>query len=223
MAATMFLCCFFSKDSDSFFCDFFSFFSAYLRSPKGVASIIPSSGPLSRAMVAHIQFDGAPLLLLEIGAGTGPITAELVKKLRPEDMLDVIEIDEALCDVLRKKFGHLPNVRIHCLSLLDWHPEYQYDYVVSALPHNTFGIDFVSQVLKQYRNFVKPDGTISYVELRFFGAAKDIFLWGEKRVARQEVKCAMEAFKNQFYVDCKSAFNIPPAWVFHLRNTKESQ
>ena len=65
-------------------------------------------------------------------------------------LLEKAQIDRKLCDILEKKFGHHENVCIHCLSLLDWSPEYEYDFIVSALPHNVFEPNFVDQVIDKY-------------------------------------------------------------------------
>jgi len=138
-------------------------------------------------------------------------------------LLDVIEIDPDLCAVLEHKFGHLQNVRIHCISLLDWDPGYEYDHVVSALPHNTFGIDFVSQVLDRYQKFTKSGGTLSYVELLFFAKIKPLFLIGQKKVGYKETQQAIAEFRDKFSVGCSRVIrNIPPARILHLEIHKEN-
>ncbi len=206
---------------NSFWSDCKSFVSAYVRSPQGVGSVIPSSRFVSRAMAKYVDCTKGPVRILEIGAGTGPVTEKIIEKMRPEDHLDVIEIDSNLCDVLRQKFGKHKNIYIHCLSVLDWQPNYQYDCIVSAIPHNTFGVDFVGAVIEKYKSLAKPRGVVTYIELMGFARIKKLFLLGKKRARFLEAFGAITAFRKQFQFDSETvALNIPPAQVYHLKISK---
>jgi len=200
--------------------EFGSFASAFVRSPKNVGSFIPSSSYLSKAMTKYIVKKESPIKILEVGAGTGVITAKIIEKIGNGDLLDVIEIDPKLCKVLKKKFKRYKNVRVHGVSILEWKPDCQYDFIVSALPFNSFNAQMVGFVLDKYKDWIKNNGVLSYVELR--GARKKkYFLRGEKK---QDFKKNMDArvhFKETFEFDKDRVFlNVPPARVYHLRIKK---
>lgn len=194
-----------------------TFFSAYVKCPSSVASIIPTSSFASCAATRLIDCSGDPVIILELGAGTGPITKEIIKKIRPQDRLDLVEINPELCEILQKKFGSYKNVHIYCVSVIDWQPDYKYDFVISALPHNTFSIDLVEGVLEKYKSLTKNGGMLSYIEYVFFAGLKKIFLFGEKKKLFLEKFSAITDFRKQFEIDSDTVFlNIPPATVYHL-------
>jgi len=80
----------------------------FLRYGTRVASIAPSSKWLATAMCRAIDPD-RPQVIVELGAGTGPVTEVIEKLMHPESTLVVNEIDPDFCRVLRKRF---PNARV---------------------------------------------------------------------------------------------------------------
>ncbi|HEX3150165.1 MAG TPA: NAD-binding protein [Gemmataceae bacterium] len=71
-----------------------------------IASFSPSSKFLARSMIRGIDWVRAKCVV-ELGAGTGPITRELVKAAQPGTKLVIVERDPDFCRLLREKFpGH---------------------------------------------------------------------------------------------------------------------
>jgi phospholipid N-methyltransferase len=70
---------------------------------KSIASFSPSSRFLSRSMLRGIDW-GRANVVVELGAGTGPITRELVKAAAPGTKLVIVERDPDFCRLLRRKF-----------------------------------------------------------------------------------------------------------------------
>lgn len=78
------------------------FFSKWLKSPLQVASVTPSSARLARAMAAALP--GRDGLVVELGAGTGPVTrALLASGVRPENLV-LVERDPHFCRMLAHRF-----------------------------------------------------------------------------------------------------------------------
>ena len=76
----------------------------FIRHPKGVGSVIPSSRMLAKAMRRTAQKFGAPdSLIIEAGAGTGAITRELVAYF-PAERLLINEVNPRLARRLRDRF-----------------------------------------------------------------------------------------------------------------------
>src|SRR4051794_38731341 len=73
--------------------DFLQFFGKFLRHGTTIASLAPSSRWLSRATVRNVDWDRARVLI-ELGAGTGPITRVLAEKARPDCRVIVLERDQ---------------------------------------------------------------------------------------------------------------------------------
>src|SRR5436190_19361465 len=67
-------------------------------------SLWPSSRFLGRELAANLRGPRPPARVLEIGAGTGPVTHEIVQRLLPGDRFDVVEINGELVRVLCERF-----------------------------------------------------------------------------------------------------------------------
>ena len=218
--AAMFLTAAFNNNClGSFLSDCSSFISAFFRDPTGVGTIIPSSRFLTKAMTKYVYRKGYyPVRILEVGAGTGAITEKIIQKMTQEDQLDVIEIDPKLCDVLTKKFEQYPNVHVHCVSILDWSTNYTYDYIVSALPFNSFDAQTVDIILNKFKSLIRDKGIVTYVELMAVSRVKKTFLRGDKRrdfannIAYRSDFCKKYEFDKDIVM-----LNVPPARVYHLK------
>ena len=106
-----------------------------LRCSQVVGAVASTSSATAQALAAKIVYSGKSRRILEVGAGTGSVTQELVKCLKPGDVLDLVELDKELADVLRK-FGNHAQVEVHHASITDWKPSYQYDAMVVSIPFN---------------------------------------------------------------------------------------
>ena len=87
--------------------DYARFLGAWLRQPRQISSIVPSSHWLGRLMAG--QIDPAGGRVMEFGAGTGPLTREILARGVPVDQLEVVELDSELASGLRRA---LPGVRV---------------------------------------------------------------------------------------------------------------
>ncbi|MFC1841614.1 class I SAM-dependent methyltransferase [Candidatus Dependentiae bacterium] len=198
------------------------FMSAIFRNQQRVGAILPSSVFLARSITKNIVAKDQPIKVLEIGAGTGVFTEQVLEKLRKEDIFDVIEIDVSLCEVLREKCKDYKNVHVHCISVLDWDPPYKYDFIISGLPFNSFGSDFVFSVLDRYTKIIKKNGILSYFEYLWAYPIKKFFLKGTDKIDYMKSKCLLSDFRRKFEFDRDFIFpNIPPAYTYHLRIEKE--
>ena len=119
--------------------DAMHFLLRYAQNPAAIGSISPSSVFLAKKIVQFIPTDddGQARRYLEVGAGTGAFTGELIKKMKANDQLDIVELDPYFCKLLKEKFKK-PQVHVHCVPIEQWKPDYQYDAIVSGLPLNSF-------------------------------------------------------------------------------------
>ena len=83
--------------------DWWLVFSKFRQHGSKIATMIPSSRYLSRKIIEGIDFDKARCIV-ELGAGTGPITQELLKRVKPHTRLIIIEKDPDFCHRLRERF-----------------------------------------------------------------------------------------------------------------------
>lgn len=79
------------------------FFQRWLANPGQVASLYPSSDKLSDRIAAKVLL-GEDEFVLEVGAGTGSIGRALLRAGLPQKRLVMIELDEPMCEALRREF-----------------------------------------------------------------------------------------------------------------------
>ncbi|MCB1876360.1 MAG: hypothetical protein KDH88_10325 [Chromatiales bacterium] len=89
------------------FRDQWTFTRAWLRNPVKVSAVAPSSRALAAAMAVQVPLDGQ--VIVELGGGTGSITAGLLRAGVEPENLYVVERDAYLSEALRLRF---PDVRI---------------------------------------------------------------------------------------------------------------
>jgi phosphatidylethanolamine/phosphatidyl-N-methylethanolamine N-methyltransferase len=195
-----------------------NFMIRFFQSPTTVGAIAPSSKWLAEKMVTYIPLNKhSPINIMELGPGTGPFTELIIKMKKDSDRLDLIELDESFCKLLRKKFGNHPNVHIHCVSITDWKPEYRYDAIVSGLPLNSFSPDMVQKIITKLKSLTKNGGVISafdYPALNF----RSSLLRGNAKIALKKVlQIKDEFYKQHGFAQNFVLRNIPPARVCYFR------
>lgn len=136
-------------------------------------AIASSSTWLARRMVAAIP-EGENLTIVELGAGTGSFTGNILEKLGPKGVLIVVEINPKLAKHLSEKFS---DSRVHVVSgdalTLTKHLKQvgivQVDCVISGLPLGNFSSDMQDRLLTEIHNVLKMDGT--YIQFQYFMAS----------------------------------------------------
>jgi len=112
----------------------------FLSNAKTVATVAPSSRALSRATLRGIDW-ASTKAVVELGAGTGPITTELMKVVPPHVRVLVNEYLPDFCQALRLKFPGLDVAVGDARRLTDMLTERgisQVDYILSGLPLTHF-------------------------------------------------------------------------------------
>lgn len=144
--------------------DWWLMFRAFCTQGRQIASLAPSSKPMSRKMIDGIDWDQARCIV-ELGAGTGPITEQLVRRLRPHTRALVIELDPVLCTRLRSRFRHVPNLDViqgdatRFDRYLVERNIRQVDHVLSGLPLPSFPEEMRTAVLETSARTLAPHGT----------------------------------------------------------------
>jgi len=101
---------------------------------------------------------------LEIGAGTGVFTSAIVKKMGPNDHLDIVEINPEFCKQLKDRYQKDRRVRVISQSILEFQTQRRYDAVISGLPLTVFKEEQANKIQNLYHLLVKNRGYISYFE-----------------------------------------------------------
>jgi phospholipid N-methyltransferase len=133
----------------------------FLKKGRSIASFAPSSRAMARSMLDGIDF-GSARCVVELGAGTGPITAELVRRLQPHTRLLVVELDPDLCARLKSRFPHLDVVQGDAGQFDKYLAQRgitQVDHVLSELPLPSFPAPLRDGILATSARMLTPTGT----------------------------------------------------------------
>jgi len=198
------------------------FIKGIIKNPVEVGACAPCSKYVAKEMTRHINsVTQGSIHILEVGAGTGAFTSEIVNKLNELGQpyrFDIVEINQDYCQLLREKFRGNSQVVVNCVSILDWLPAYQYDYIISSLPLNNFSVPFISEILSQYEKIIKPLGTLSYIEYMWLPAIKMALLRGDKKIELEQKITALFNFRTKHGLGAQKVYlNIPPTYVYHLK------
>jgi phosphatidylethanolamine/phosphatidyl-N-methylethanolamine N-methyltransferase len=188
-------------------------------------SIIPSSGSLARALTRPMRQSKSPRQILEIGPGTGAVTAEIVRHLRPGDHLDIVEINPDFVAYLRQRFDTEPafvKKREQCRIIqgpLQEVPGSQvYDFMISGLPLNIFPLALVQDIYRSYERLLKPAGTLSFFEYAWVRDMKMPFLERGERARLSELGQFLEGKLRRYQIGEELVIlNVPPAMARHVR------
>ncbi len=189
------------------------FFLRFIVKPKQTGSITPTSQTAAIELIQPMLHKAIPRIILEVGAGTGPVTEVIIEHLAVEDHFDVLEIDPALCDLLQEKFKDYNQVHIHCTPVERWQPAYHYDVIISTVPLSNLTLDEVALILNQFKRLAKSRGVLSYIE--YIGGAEIKAFVGQKKELQTADR--LKQFRDQHQTQTVSVLaNVPPTYVHHV-------
>ncbi len=198
------------------------FFREFRRHFHTTGSVLPSSRFLAKAMVSELGKPREPCRVLEVGPGTGAVTREIVRGLRPDDRLDVVEINERFVALLRRRLEQewRADGRVNLIHapVEEVAGESVYDFIVSGLPLNNFPVAQVETIFRTFARLLKPGGTLTYFEYLLVRRLKAPFVRRPERERLEGVGRVVGGFIRDYEVRRERVLaNVPPALVRHLR------
>jgi phospholipid N-methyltransferase len=135
------------------------FLHSFLRSPRSVGSIMPSSEFLAREMLKRVPWQEASVIV-ELGAGTGVFTRHIDALKAPHAQVVVYEQDRWLREDLRVKYPGLA-YRSNAISLEKDLRELgfgQADVIISGLPFANFPPKIRDEILESIYRALRTGG-----------------------------------------------------------------
>lgn len=183
------------------------FLQQYLKHPRNVGALLPSSSYLAEKMVSDPAFRSARLIV-EYGPGTGVFTKKILENRNPDATVLVIENNLEFYSLLKEKYKNEENLIIVNGSAekvdfyIEWHGLGKIDFVISGLPFASLPEPVSHAILNNTRKLLGSDGhfiTFQYTMLK-------------------------KAYIEQFFknIDIKREYrNFPPAYVMSCSNDKQ--
>ncbi len=172
----------------------FNFIKQFFKNPVRTGAILPSSPALVKAMIDPINFKKAKHIV-ELGPGTGAITKELLKKMKPDAKLTALEICEEFCTELKKWDDKRLTVVHADAQHLSKHVD-EADYIISGLPLVGLPEKMHVKILKEVKKVMKH----AYIQFHYTPLAEPYLKKHFKHISK---KIAVK--------------NVPPAIVYVMR------
>ena len=146
------------------------FLQGFLKRPREVGSIIPSSRFLERRVVRFAAVSEARTLV-ELGPGTGGTTRAVMRAMRPDAKLLAIEINPRFAQLLRQTVSD-PRLCVYEGSATDLPDALRLfalpapDLVLSGIPFSTMPRDVAVSILRAVHAALAPEGRFVAYQVR---------------------------------------------------------
>jgi phosphatidylethanolamine/phosphatidyl-N-methylethanolamine N-methyltransferase len=204
-------------------------YRTFIREARGsfgtVGAVMPSGRFLARAIASELRVCNGPSRVLEVGPGTGALTWEIVRYIRPQDRFDVVELNAGFVSALRHRFQrdwHFRRVadrtRILHMPVQELGGTHSYDFVISGLPFNSFPSELVQAIFRSLTRLTKPGGVLSFFEYLWIRDVRRMFVSMRERRRLVRVGSLIERYLDRYEFRRDTVVvNLPPALVHHLR------
>lgn len=173
-----------------------------LKNLRTVGTVTPSSRFLCQAMLKHIDFEKARLIV-ELGAGDGVITRHILQAMHPDARLLSFEVQPEFCKLLRsfedERLIVIEDSAEHLPKYLTEFGAEKADQIISAIPFVLVPKEIAQKIVEISRDHLADDGRFSQMHYSTF----------------------LKPFYQSIFNRVKINFcplNIPPAFVFYCDN-----
>ena len=173
------------------------FFAAFVAHPRQMGAVLPTSRTAVRDMLDLADVPAADLVV-ELGAGTGVQTGEILARLRPGARLVAVEIDAKLAALLEKRYAgddRLQVVTDSAENVAAYLGGQRADVLVSAIPFTSLDGKLRQRILDALPELLTPQGVLVLIQYT-------PLLMGELRRRFRAVRWRI------------TPWNVPPAFLF---------
>ncbi|WP_346888764.1 rRNA adenine N-6-methyltransferase family protein [Clostridium sp. UBA1056] len=175
------------------------FIKEFLKNPRNVGAIAPSSKYLSNKIVENINFRDCKCIV-EYGAGTGIFTEKVINRKSEDTLLLVFESNIIFYKELYYRYINKKNVKIindgaeNIKIYLEKYNILEVDYIISGLPFTSLPLNISQNILENTKRVLKENGL--FITFQYSMIKRNFF---------------MHYFPN-IDVD-KVMLNVPPAYI----------
>jgi phospholipid N-methyltransferase len=168
----------------------------FIKHPKMLGSVIPSSRYLIRQMLSRVDWQRARLIV-EYGPGVGSFTTEILARMHPDARLVVFETNDEFVQFLRASIKDPRLTVVHDSAaevgaVLQRLGHEWADYVLSGIPFSTMPEELRLSILDATQNALRPEGL--FLVYQFSGSV------------HADLKRVFASVESGF-----EALNVPPA------------
>ncbi|MEZ2736820.1 class I SAM-dependent methyltransferase [Aneurinibacillus aneurinilyticus] len=175
------------------------FLTQFLKYPRTIGSITPSSSFLAKAMVTPVSWEDTEVVV-ELGAGTGIFTKYIEQNMKPASRAYIFEKNLPLQKKLKQRypaFSHYTDAK-NMSAVLCETGEKSADVIISGLPFTVFPKELTTQIMNEVIKSLKPGGLFITFQYSLH--------------MKKRLQADFSTIELRFV-----PFNIPPAFVYICR------
>jgi len=179
------------------------FLRSFLAGPGRVGAVLPTSRRTVRDTLDMAPIAGASCVV-ELGAGTGPYTREILARLGANGRLLAFEVDPALAGALARDLAD-PRLQViaDSAATLEARLDGQRpEVIVSALPFTSLPAGLRTEILAAARRVLADDGVLLVLQYSWF--------------VQRDLERTFGSVQRRY-----SPLNVPPAVLFACRPGRE--
>lgn len=172
------------------------FFRSFLTHPRQVGAVLPTSRRAVRDMLDMANFAQARCVV-ELGAGTGVYTEEILKRLRPDAWFLAFEIDPDLATTLSERFEdrRLWVIKDSAENIEGYLDGAKVDVLVSGLPFTSLPEPVKQNIFSQITRVLAPGGVMVAIQY--------------SAMVKRDLERIFASVRRRI-----SPLNVPPAFLF---------
>lgn len=185
------------------------FLRAFLRNPGTTGAVAPSSERLARVLASVVPVSGTPTVV-ELGPGTGAVSAVIARRLPPGARHLAIELDPAMLAHLGRAHPGLEVVAGDARrlpALLAEHGVERADAIVCGLPWALFDDATQTEILRGISAAIGPTGAFTTFA----------YLQGMALPAARRFRATLRRTFEEVQVTATVWRNLPPAFAYVCR------
>lgn len=200
------------------------FFKEALSQITEVGSIFPSSKWAARSLTYPLRKPRGTKNILEVGAGTGPVTIQILKDMIPGDKLIICECNSRFIKILKARLEKLPEYQLHKNNIQffdgfvqDLNEESSIDIIVCALPFSNFTPELCKEIFLKFKSLGKKETVITYFEYIALKRIGKMVLSENEKARISSVEDFFESIlKTHKYFEERVWLNVSPIRVFRV-------
>lgn len=172
-----------------------SFLFKFLKDPKKIGSVIPSTSYLAKSMTKNINWQSANVII-ELGAGTGIMTETIFQEAKQDAKVIVAEQDPELYSMLQIKYPNFIHIKnAEDINYILQEKNIKSDYIICSLPFSAWPKSVIKEYLAKIADCLTESG-----ELIMFQYSPYIYSYLLKHFSKIRVSYTL--------------MNIPPAIIY---------
>jgi phosphatidylethanolamine/phosphatidyl-N-methylethanolamine N-methyltransferase len=189
-----------------------AFLAAAVRRPATMGAVAPSSARLAGVLASIVPREGAPVVV-ELGPGTGAVSAVIAQRLPPGARHLAVELDPDMVEFLRRTRPDLevvPGNAAQLATLLDERGVSSVDAVICGLPWALFDDATQAAILGEISRVIGTTGAFTTFA----------YLHGMSLAAARRFRRTLRETFDEVLVSATVWRNVPPAFVYVCRRPR---